>query len=88
MMPIRIPFAAGIVVILLTPMMSLAAQITTADLQNKALVRREMMSFNPRYLTLMGPRSRALRELEKQVTKREAEMRNVSCSHQIVTELR
>jgi hypothetical protein len=88
MMPIRIPFAAGIAVIFLTPMMSLAAQIPTADLQNKALVRREMMSFNPRYLTLMGPRYRALRDLEQQVTKREAEMRNVSCSHQIVTELR
>jgi hypothetical protein len=87
-MPIRIPIVAGIAAIFLTSIMSLAAQIPTPDLQNKAMVRREMMAFNPRYLTLMGPRSRALRELEQQVMKREAEMRDVSCSHQIVTELR
>jgi hypothetical protein len=87
-MPIRIPIAAGIDAILLTSIMSLAAQIPTPDLQNKAMVRREMMAFNPRYLTLMGPRSRALRDLEQQVMKREAELRDVSCSHQIVTELR
>ncbi len=87
-MPIRIPIAAGIAAIFLTTIMSLAAQIPTPDLQNKALVRREMIAFNPRYLTLMDSRSRALRELEQQVMKREAEMRDVSCSHQIVTELR
>ncbi|MGA2133529.1 MAG: hypothetical protein ABSH50_14640 [Bryobacteraceae bacterium] len=68
--------------------MSLAAQIPTPDLQNKATVRREMMAFNPRYFMLMGPRYRALRELEHQVIEREAELRDVSCSHQIVTELR
>ena len=87
-MPIRIPIAAGIAAIFLTSIMSLAAQIPTPDLQNKATVRREMMAFNPRYLALMGPRSHALRELEQKVMKREAEMRDVSCSHQIVTELR
>lgn len=68
--------------------MSLAAQIPTPDRQNRSTVRREMMAFNTRYATLMGPRSRALRELERQVTNREAEMRDVSCSHQFVTELR
>jgi hypothetical protein len=52
------------------------------------MVRREMMAFNPRYITLMSPRYQALRELERQVMQREAEMRDVSCSHQIVTELR
>lgn len=52
------------------------------------MVRREMMTFNPLYFSLMGSRSRALREMEQQVIKREAEMRDVSCSHQIVTELR
>jgi hypothetical protein len=87
-MPTRIPIAAGIAAIFLTSIMSLAGQIPTPDLQNKAMVRREMMAFNPRYLTLMSPRSRALRELEQQVMEREAEMRDVSCSHQIVTELR
>jgi hypothetical protein len=78
----------AIVAIFLVPIMSLAAQIPTPDLQNQAMVRRGMAAFNPRYLTLMGPRSRALRELEQEVMKREAEMRDVSCSHQIVTELR
>jgi hypothetical protein len=87
-MPIRIPIAAGIAAIFLTSIMSLAAHIPTPDLQNKAMVRHEMMVFNPRYLTLMGPRFRALRELQQQVMKREAEVRDVSCSHQIVTELR
>jgi len=47
-----------------------------------------MMAFNPGYVTLMEPRLRALQELEQQVMRREAEMRDVSCSHQIVTELR
>ncbi len=87
-MPIQNQIAAGAAAIFLTSIMSLAAQIPTPDMQNKATVRREMMAFNPRYLTLMGPRLRALRELEQQVMKREAEMRDVSCSHQIVTELR
>ncbi len=87
-MPIRIPMAAGLAAILLRSIIGLAAQIPTPDLKNKAMVRREMMTFNPYYLALMGPRSRALRELEQQVMKREAEMRDVSCSHQIVTELR
>jgi len=66
----------------------LAAQIPTPDLQNRATIRREMIAFNSRYLTLMAPRLRALRELEQQVMQRETEMRDVSCSHQIVTELR
>jgi hypothetical protein len=80
--------ALGIAAIFLMSIMSLDAQIPRPDLQNKEMVRREMMAFNPRYLTLMGPRSRALRELEQQVMEREAKMRDVSCSHQIVTELR
>ena len=87
-MPIRIPIAAGLAAILLRSIISLAAQIPTPDLRNKAMVRHEMTTFNPDYLALMGPRFRALRELEQQVMKREAEMRDVSCSHQIVTELR
>ncbi len=87
-MPIRIPIAAGIGALLLTSIMSLVAQIPTPDLQNRAMVRREMMIFRPSYVTLMVPRYRALKELEQQVMKREAEMRDVSCSHQIVTELR
>ncbi len=87
-MPIRVPIAAGIGALLLTSIMSLVAQIPTPDLQNRALVRREMMIFRPSYVTLMLPRYRALKELEQQVMKREAEMRDVSCSHQIVTELR
>jgi hypothetical protein len=87
-MPIRIPIAAGIAALFLALIMSLAAQIPTPDLRNKAAVRRELMAFNPRYFMLMGPRYRALRELEHQVIEREAEMRDVSCSHQIVTELR
>ena len=87
-MPNRIPIAVGIAAIFLTSIMSLAAQIQAPDMHNKVMVRREMMAFNPRYLTLVGPRFRALQELEQQVAKREAEMRDVSCSHQIVTELR
>jgi hypothetical protein len=55
-MPIRIPIAAGIAAIFLTSIVSLAAQIPTPDLRNKAMVRRGMMAFNPRYLTLLGPR--------------------------------
>ena len=51
-------------------------------------MKREMIAFNPSYLTLMRPRSLVLRELEQQVMKREAELSDVSCSHQIVTELR
>jgi hypothetical protein len=86
--PIRIPIAAGIAATFLTPILGLDAQIPAPDLQNKATIRREMMAFNPRYLTLMAPRLRALRELEQQVMQRETEMRDVSCSHQIVTELR
>jgi len=87
-MPIRTPIAAGLAAIFLGSMNSLAAQIPAPDLENKATVRREMMAFNPGYRGLMGPRSRALRELEQLVKTREAEMRDVSCSHQIVTELR
>lgn len=83
-MPIRILIATAF----LTSRISLPGPIPTPDLQNKAMVRREMMIFNPRYLTLMAPRFRALRELQQQVMKREAEMRDVSCSHEIVTELR
>jgi hypothetical protein len=62
-MPIRIPIAAGIAAIFLTSVMTLA-QIRTLDLQNKAMVRREMMAFNPRYPAPMLPRYRALQELE------------------------
>ncbi len=87
-MPIRIPIALGIAAIFQTLVMTLAAQIPTPDLQNKALVRREMMAFNPSYVAQMLPRYRALKELEQQVMKREAELHDVSCSHQIVTELR
>jgi hypothetical protein len=87
-MPIKMPLAARTAAMFLTSIASLHAQIPTPDLQNKAMVRREMMAFNPQYLTLMGPRSRALRELERQVMKREEEMGDLSCSHQIVTELR
>ena len=87
-MPVQILLAAGTAAIFLSSIPSLHAQISTPDLQNKAMVRREMMAFNPRYLTLMSPRSRALRELERQPMKRETEMGDVSCSHQIVTELR
>jgi hypothetical protein len=86
-MLIQILLAAG-TALYLASLPNLHAQIPTPDLQNKALVRREMMAFNPHYLTLMGPRLRALRELEQQIMRREAEMRDVSCSHQIVTELR
>ena len=87
-MPIRIPVAVGLAALFPASIMTLAAQIQAPDLHNKVTVRREMMAFNPRYLALVGPRFRALRELEQQVMKREAEMRDVSCSHQIVTELR
>lgn len=84
----RLPAASGIAAIFLTSIMSLAAQIPIPDLQNHATVRREMVAFNPRYLTLMGPRYHALQELEQLVMKREAELLDVSCSHQIVTEVR
>lgn len=87
-MPIRILVAAQLAAVFLTSSIPLGAQIATPDLQNGAMIRREMTAFNPRYLALMRPRSGALRELEQQVMKREAEMLDVSCSHQIVTELR
>lgn len=87
-MQIRAPIAATIGALFLTPILGLVAQIPMPDLQNRATVRREMMTFNPQYLTLMASRLRALQELENQVMTREAEFRDVSCSHQIVTELR
>ena len=64
------------------------AQVRSPDLENAAMVRREMTTFNPQYVLLMGPRLHSLEELERQVIEREAAMRDVSCSHQIVTELR
>ncbi len=87
-MQVRIAIAGAISAVILASITSVAAQIPRPDLENKATVRREMLEFNPRYITLMGPRFRALKDLEREVLKREAEMRDVSCSHQIVTELR
>lgn len=67
---------------------NLSAQVSTPDLQSAAMVRKDMIAFNPQYVSLMEPRVRSLEEMEKQVREREAAMRDVSCSHQIVTELR
>jgi hypothetical protein len=55
-----------------------ASPVPTPDLQNKALVRREMIAFNPQYIALMASRYRALKGLEQQVKKREAEFHDVS----------
>jgi len=62
-MPIRILVAAQLAAMFLTSIIPLAAKIPTPDLQNGAMVRREMTAFNPRYLALMRTRSGALREL-------------------------
>lgn len=67
---------------------SISAQVPKPDLQNAAMVRREMIASNPQYVSLMETRLRSLEKLEHQVMEREAQMRDVSCSHQIVTELR
>jgi hypothetical protein len=58
------------------------------DLTNGDTVRREMITYNPRYKYLMGPRLHTLRDLERQVLDREQAMQDVSCSHRIVTEIR
>jgi hypothetical protein len=65
-----------------------AAAIPAPDLHNGATVRREMAAYNPRYIFLMGPRMRALRDLERQVLDRESHLQDVACSHRIVTEIR
>jgi len=64
-----------------------SAGIPAPDLNNGITVRREMIAYQPRYVLLMGPRLRTLRDLEKQVLDRETHMQNVSCSHRIVTEI-
>ena len=87
-MLIQALIATGVAAISLTSTISVSGQVPTPDLQNGAKFRSEMTVFTPHYVTLMEPRLRALEEMEHQVTEREEAMRDVTCSHQIVTELR
>jgi hypothetical protein len=75
-------------IFLAAPMGLGAGDIPASDLHNSAQVRREMTIYNPRYGLLMPARMQALHALERQVFDREAQGRDASCSHQILTELR
>jgi hypothetical protein len=86
-MQMWVRLAATFILAMLIPALNLHAQIPAADLQNKAILQKERQIFSPHYSTLIETRHRELEKLEQVVMTREQKMQDVSCSHQIVTEL-
>lgn len=84
----RVLLAASVLAAIVIPAAAQNERIPTSDLQNEALVRTERAAFRPDYAALIGPRYAELEKLEQEVMMREQKMQDVSCSHQIVTELR
>jgi hypothetical protein len=87
-MPMRVLLATIALAAIVIPAVAQNAQIPTPDLQNDANVRIERAIFRPDYAALIRPRYLELEKLEQEVMTREQKMQGVSCSHQIVTELR
>ena len=87
-MPMRVLLAASVLAATVIPAVAQNAQIPAQDLQNAASVRIERAIFRSDYAALIRPRYRDLEKLEQEVMTREQKMQDVSCSHQIVTELR
>ena len=87
-MPMRVFLTASVLAAIVIPALSQNAQIPAPDLQNDARVRIERATFRSDFAALIGPRYRELERLEQEVVAREQRVQDVSCSHQIVTELR
>ena len=84
----RVFLTASVLAAIVIPALSQNAQIPAPDLQNDARVRIERATFRSDFAALIGPRYRELERLEQEVVAREQRVQDVSCSHQIVTELR
>jgi hypothetical protein len=85
--PMRIKAPLSILVLLYVIQLA-SAQVPSSDFDRKAMIRADMVAFNPNYRQLIAQRRPILELLAKRVYTQEAEGHKVTCSYEILTETR